>query len=98
MSNASKDAKDVKNVLTTRYTFEPANIFEVYNEEATSKNILAKLTEVRQKLSSNDNLLIYFSGHGYYNAEIEEGFWIPVDAKKGQEDRVSGQFYIIKIY
>ena len=81
LTNASKDAKDVKNILTTRYTFEPANVFEVYNDDATVKNILGKLTEVRQKLTSNDNLLIYFSGHGHYNAEIEEGFWIPVDAK-----------------
>jgi hypothetical protein len=85
LTNAQKDAQDIKKVLTTRYTFEPQNVFELYNQGATAKNILAKIAEVRQKLSGNDNLLIYFSGHGFYNAEIEEGYWIPVDAQKGQE-------------
>ncbi len=94
--NASKDAKDVKNILTTRYTFDPGNVFEVYNDDATVKNILAKLTEVRQKLSGNDNLLIYFSGHGHYNSEIEEGFWIPVDAKKGQETEYLANSTLLK--
>jgi Caspase domain/WD domain, G-beta repeat/WD40-like Beta Propeller Repeat len=85
LANANKDAKDVKDVLTRRYTFDTQNVFEIYNDDATAKNILAKITEARQKISANDNLLIYFSGHGFYNAEIEEGFWIPVDAHKGQE-------------
>ena len=96
LSNAQKDARDVKKVLTTRYTFNEANVFELYNEEATQKNILAKITEVRQKVGANDNLLIYFSGHGFYNAEIEEGFWIPVDAHKGQETEYVANSTLLK--
>lgn len=83
--NANKDAADVKNLLLSKYTFDPDKTIEVYNDGATGKNILNKLTEVRKQLTSRDNLLIYFSGHGYYNADLDEGYWIPVDAHKGEE-------------
>ncbi len=85
LSNANKDASDVKNLLLSKYTFEPDYMVEVYNDGATGKNILDKLAEVRKEMSSRDNLLIYFSGHGYYDADLDEGYWIPVDAHKGEE-------------
>jgi len=28
---------------------------------------------------AGDNLLIYFSGHGFYDKGIDEGYWIPVE-------------------
>lgn len=85
LGNATKDAREVKKVLQERYQFSDQNTFELYNEAATAKNILAKIAEVRERLSADDRLLIYFSGHGHYNSTIEEGFWIPVDAHKGEE-------------
>ena len=85
LTNAKKDAQDVKEVLTSRYKFEKENVFEIYDDQATAANIFAKISEMKKHVGSNDNLLFYYSGHGYYNVDIEEGFWIPVDAKRGAE-------------
>jgi WD40 repeat protein len=85
LGNAVKDAKDVKRILTTRYTFSPENVIEVYDGEATIEGMYAAINKLKAKIKGNDNLLIYFSGHGFYNAAFDEGYWIPVDAKKGKE-------------
>lgn len=96
LGNATTDAQKVKQILQKRYGFEKSNIFEVYNEQATSKNILEKLAEIRKKITPNDNLLLYYSGHGYYNAAIEEGFWIPFNAKKGEETQYLANSTLLK--
>jgi WD40 repeat protein len=85
LGNAVKDAKDVKRILTTRYTFSPENVVEIYDAEATIEGMYAAINKLKGKIKGNDNLLIYFSGHGFYNAAFDEGYWIPVDAKKGKE-------------
>jgi len=33
-------------------------------------------------LKSQDNLLIFYAGHGEWDAEINQGYWMPVDAQK----------------
>lgn len=96
LGNATKDAKEVKKVLTERYRFVSENIFEIYDKEATVKNILAKISELRSQIKEDDNLLIYFSGHGFYNPDIDEGFWIPVDAKKGEETEYLANSTLLK--
>ncbi|MBX9850250.1 MAG: caspase family protein [Cytophagaceae bacterium] len=85
LGNAVKDAKDVKRILTTKYTFAAENVVEVYDEQATIEGIYAAFNKLKAKVTPNDNLLIYFSGHGFYNAGLDEGYWIPVDAHKGKE-------------
>lgn len=32
------------------------------------------------RIGTDDNLTIYFAGHGYLDETINEGYWIPVDA------------------
>ena len=96
LSNAASDARKVKAVLQKRYGFEEANTVEIYNEQATIKNILSKLSELRMKITPKDNLLLYYSGHGFYNAAIEEGFWIPFNAKKGEETQYLANSTLLK--
>ena len=96
LSNAASDAQKVKAVLQKRYGFTEANTYEVYNEKATIKNILGKLSELRNKITPKDNLLLYYSGHGFYNAAIEEGFWIPFNAKKGEETQYLANSTLLK--
>ena len=96
LSNAASDARKVKAVLQKRYGFENKNTVEIYNEKATVKNILSKLSELRTKITPKDNLLLYYSGHGYYNAAIEEGFWIPFNAKKGEETQYLANSTLLK--
>jgi WD40 repeat protein len=85
LNNAVKDAQNVRDVLTSRYGFLPENTIGIFNEEASSKNILDQLLKIQETLGVNDNLLIYFSGHGFYNSKIDEGYWVPFDAQKNEE-------------
>lgn len=79
LRNAVNDAQSIQNLLEGKYQFH--HIRTLYNEEATRENILEEFEWLMESLSEKDNLLIYYSGHGYYNEQLEKGFWVPVDAK-----------------
>ncbi|MCB9267829.1 MAG: caspase family protein [Lewinellaceae bacterium] len=78
LNNCVKDASEFIEVLTGRFQFEPGNVTTLYNSEATRANILSRLNELKHKVRSEDNLVIYFSGHG--ETEDDVGYWVPVAA------------------
>ena len=84
--NAVKDAKEVVDVLTSKYQFDKTAVTTLYDAEATRRNIYKCLDSFVQKMTANDTLLIYYSGHGQYIVSHDEGFWIPVE---GQSDDTS---------
>ena len=75
-----KDATKLYNVLTTEYTFEKKDVLFLKN--ATRTNIIEAFDALSNNLTPNDNLLIFYAGHGYWNEKKETGYWLPVDAKK----------------
>ncbi len=75
-----KDAQKLYNVLTTEYTFEKKDVLFLKN--ATRTNIIEAFDALSNNLTSSDNLLIFYAGHGYWNEKKETGYWLPVDAKK----------------
>lgn len=77
LNNAVKDAMDVKKVLMDKYGFRQENLYELLNEEATPENIRAQFEVLRKKGTNLDNLLIYYSGHGYYDPSFDLGYWVP---------------------
>lgn len=79
LNNCVKDAREFIEVLTDKYQFEPEHVTTLYNGEATRANILGRLNELKQKVRSEDNLIIYFSGHG--ETEDDVGYWVPVAAQ-----------------
>lgn len=81
LANARRDAEALVNVLSEKYQFEFENIEELYNEDASKKAITTTLRTLAEKATSDDNLLIYFSGHGYYDDFLKEGYWVPSDAE-----------------
>jgi uncharacterized caspase-like protein len=83
---AVKDVRDFVKILTERYQFDESQVFTLLNEEGTQKNILHTFRELAKKITSNDNLIIYFSGHGHYDEVSKTGYWIPVDAETGHEN------------
>ncbi|HET8737042.1 MAG TPA: caspase family protein [Pricia sp.] len=83
---AVKDIEDFTELLLERYQFRQEYITILKNEEGTRKNILNKLREITQKITDEDNLILYFSGHGHYDEVTESGFWIPFDAELGYEN------------
>ena len=87
LNNAVKDAKDFIEVLKTHYQFDDAYIRTLFNEQATEDNIHNLMLELVRDVTEEDNLLIYYSGHGHYIEELQQGYWVPVDAPKGDSVR-----------
>jgi tetratricopeptide (TPR) repeat protein len=96
LSNAVKDAQDFADVLTRQYQFEKENIFTLFNDQATETNIYQALRDMKRRLEPLDNLIIYYSGHGHYDDEFDEGYWIPVNAKPDDESNFISNANIVK--
>ncbi|PHN03981.1 caspase family protein [Flavilitoribacter nigricans] len=81
--NCVRDAEQIIALLQKKYQFEPDHTITLYNETATEKNIFDTFKKLVKTLTPEDNLLILYSGHGEFETDIEEGYWIPVDAQLG---------------
>lgn len=80
LNNAVRDANDLVNVLLSKYEFQFENVTVLKNDQASRANIYNGLRELVEKITPNDNLMIYFSGHGYFDKVLNEGYWIPIEA------------------
>ncbi|HUN51611.1 MAG TPA: caspase family protein, partial [Candidatus Sulfotelmatobacter sp.] len=76
LRTAIADAKEVARVLQQDYGFDVKLLID-----AKRYDILSALNELRAKLTFNDNLLIYYAGHGELDEVNQRGNWLPVDAE-----------------
>ncbi len=74
------DARKLGEVLEQYYTFEKENI--TYLENPTRSEIVDALDLMRKTLGPEDNLLLFYAGHGYWDKETETGYWIPKNGRK----------------
>ncbi len=72
----SADVKDVVTLLENRYGFETTLVLDGSRNE-----IINALNEYRKTLTSKDNFLIYYAGHGGLDEVNNRGHWLPVDAE-----------------
>lgn len=77
LDNPIKDAKAFKEVLQNYYDFHEKNIVTLNN--ATYEQIIKELDNFAKKLKENDNLLIFYAGHGYWDGKMQQGYWLPVN-------------------
>jgi ankyrin repeat protein/uncharacterized caspase-like protein len=77
LKTAQNDARDVAETLKSQYGFEVQLLLD-----ADRSDILLALSNLRWNLNSNDNLLIYYAGHGWLDKDADEGYWLPVNAQK----------------
>ncbi len=84
LNNAVRDAKGIKTVLLEQYEgFEEEFIRELYNEDATEENIFKELKWLIHNVTKDDNVIIYYSGHGILDKDFDEGFWVSYESKRG---------------
>ena len=79
LQNAVNDAYGIKEVLDKNYHFD--EIHTLIDQEATRKNIIKKFEWLINNSSEDDNILIFYAGHGQFKRELNKGYWVPVDAK-----------------
>ncbi len=77
--NAVNDAKAIEGMLKSKYKFEV--VHSMYNEQATREKIINEFEWLVSNVKPQDNVFIYYSGHGEYKQELNKGFWVPVDAE-----------------
>ncbi|MHC4560976.1 MAG: caspase family protein [Planctomycetota bacterium] len=80
LQTARRDAAAVAKVLEKHYRFKVKTLFD-----ATRRQILLALGEYRGKLTKDDNLLIYYAGHGWLDEDADAGYWLPVDAARDND-------------
>jgi len=77
LDTSVNDARDIADILQQRYGFKTTLLLD-----ANRYQILSALNELRKKLTENDNLLIYYAGHGELDRTNMRGHWLPVDAER----------------
>ena len=81
LKTAVKDAEALKQVLIQRYGFKRDKVVLRTDAEATRLRLILDLRYLASKLGSQDNLLIYYAGHGQLDDLTGDGYWIPVEGK-----------------
>ena len=80
LSNAVRDAQEFEEILKNKYGLK--NSLPLYDKDATLDQIISAFDSLRNTITKEDNLIIYFSGHG--ELVNNRGYWIPVDAIAGK--------------
>ncbi len=73
-----QDALELQKVLTKNYEFSEDDIYLLQNP--TRNQIIFTLYNFRKKISTIDNLLIFYAGHGHWDSDANQGYWWPRDA------------------
>lgn len=79
-----KDLNKIKNVLISSYIFNEKNVVVLSNPERSK--IFETFANLKKEIGNNDNLLIFYAGHGYWDEKMEQGYWIPSDATRNERD------------
>lgn len=78
LNQPKEDARKLKELLVNRYSFSDSATFLVL--DPTRQKIMAELFRLRKIIGPNDNLLIFYAGHGYWDEDAQQGYWWPSDA------------------
>ena len=84
LKSARPDAEAMAATLQHDYGFQ---VHTLLDAQATRAAIISALDELSSASGENDALLVYFAGHGYYDEQIKEGYWIPADARRTASGR-----------
>jgi len=76
LKTALGDSEEIAKILREQYEFKTQLL-----TDATRDQILLALDDYRHRLGNDDNLLIYYAGHGYHDDQSDQAYWAPVDAE-----------------
>jgi hypothetical protein len=75
LSTPVNDARAIARMLEDKYGFKTMVLIN-----ADRYTILQTLNSYRERLSEQDNFLLYYAGHGTLDEKNDRGHWLPVDA------------------
>ncbi len=78
LDNPINDAEKLYNALISKYSFEDDNVMILRN--AKRIDIVNALDNLAITVTPDDNLLIFYAGHGNWDERANVGYWLPSDA------------------
>ena len=82
LKTAVKDAKAVAAALETDYGFKVRTLLDPGRDD-----IIDAFDDYMEQLTYDDNLLIYYAGHGWLDEATDRGYWLPANAKPGRRSK-----------
>ena len=79
LENPTRDAQLVYDMLTKKYTFDPADV--ILLKDPTRQSIIDAFDKLSNETGENDNVLVFYAGHGVWEKQKELGYWLPSDAE-----------------
>jgi hypothetical protein len=90
---AVRDAEAVSQILENKYGFKITKLIN-----ANYADIVDGIINFTKNRNYNDNLLIYYAGHGELIQKENRGYWLPIDAGAEQDSKwISNQIIKDKI-
>jgi hypothetical protein len=80
LKTAVNDARELASLLQSKYGFK---VDLLLDRRATRKDIIDKLRDLAANSSDDESVLIYYAGHGDIDRVLNDGWWVPADAKGG---------------
>ena len=96
LEKAVADAKGFHEVMTKRYGFEELTE-PLYNDKATQRNIRKALSQCKT-LGEHDRLIVFYAGHGWYEAKTKLGHIVPRDAEHDPDSDFIPTNFITNIF
>ncbi|MEP5612691.1 MAG: caspase family protein, partial [Cyclobacteriaceae bacterium] len=78
LDNPVGDAVRLSNVLIEEYSFNANDVTILKNP--SREQVINSLDQLSQSVTEKDNLLIFYAGHGIWNEQLNQGYWLPSDA------------------
>ncbi|MBN1671125.1 MAG: caspase family protein [Kiritimatiellae bacterium] len=90
LKTARRDAEEIADILEQAYGIQGQRLLD---KDATLGAIMGALDGLME-LGPGAAVLIYFAGHGFYDENLKEGYWIPADARKRKGGRYAKEDWI----
>ncbi len=74
------DAGILYQILVTHYTFSEKDIVFLKNPNRT--DMIIAMDSMSRIVTEQDNLLIFYAGHGFWDEKSGIGYWLPHDAEQ----------------
>ncbi len=79
------DMKSLGQVLLGNYSFTNDHTISLQNP--TRDEIIIAFDDLSRKVTNKDQLLIFYAGHGIWDAKLQQGYWLPSDASLDSKAR-----------
>ena len=84
LENPISDAIKLKLALKSNYNFEDENVLTLFNP--TVNDFKKKFIQISETIQPEDNLIIFYAGHGIWNEKEKKGYWLLNDAIRADKN------------